>query len=160
MWFLLLSIFFFLFSSPSLGHSSKIKFHRVSRFWHRLCTDVAQQKPTKLYTIFGRLLGWYTILIQFRGLLLRYGIFPFAKFTLCLSLALSYIGSVTARHSSSGRQLNFAALSRGRHVYSAGRPSRWAHILVCFQFLHYRYSFLFGSVRQIKLATCQLLGAR
>jgi len=34
--------------------------------------------------------------------------------------------------SSSGRQLNFAALNRGRHLCSAGRPSRWAlaHILV------------------------------
>jgi len=42
------------------------------------------------------------------------------------------IGSVTARHSSSGREPNFAALSTGRHLYSAGRPSRWAlaHILV------------------------------
>jgi len=26
----------------------------------------------------------------------------------------------------SGRQPNFAALNRGRHLYSAGRPSRWA----------------------------------
>jgi len=42
------------------------------------------------------------------------------------------LGSVTARHSSSGRQPNFAALNRGRHLYSAGPPSRWAfaHILV------------------------------
>ena len=42
------------------------------------------------------------------------------------------LGSVIARHSSSGRQPNFAALNRGRHLYSAGRPSRWAlaHILV------------------------------
>ena len=41
------------------------------------------------------------------------------------------LGSVTARYSSSGRQPNFAALDRGRHLYSAGRPSRWAlaHIL-------------------------------
>jgi len=32
----------------------------------------------------------------------------------------------------SGRQRNFAPLNRGRHLYSAGRPSRWAlaHILV------------------------------
>jgi len=36
------------------------------------------------------------------------------------------VGSVTARHSSSGRQPNFAALNRGRHLYSAGRLSRWA----------------------------------
>jgi len=38
---------------------------------------------------------------------------------------------------SSGRQPNFAALNRGRHLYSAGRPSRWAlaHILVLLQVL-------------------------
>ena len=30
-----------------------------------------------------------------------------------------------ARHSSSGRQPN-SALNRGRHLYSTGRPSRWA----------------------------------
>jgi len=35
-------------------------------------------------------------------------------------------GSVTARHSSVGRQPNFVALNRGRHISSAGRPSRWA----------------------------------
>jgi len=42
---------------------------------------------------------------------------------------LSRLGSVTARHL---RQPNFAALNRGRHLYSVGRPSRWAlaHILV------------------------------
>jgi len=50
-----------------------------------------------------------------------------AKCTLRPSLAFAYIASVTARHSSSGRQPNFAAFSRGR-------PSRWAsaHILVIF----------------------------
>jgi len=42
------------------------------------------------------------------------------------------LGSVTARHYSSGPQPNFVALNRGCHLYSAGRPSRWAvaHILV------------------------------
>jgi len=45
---------------------------------------------------------------------------------------LSRLGSVSAWHSSSGRQPNFAALNREHHLYSAGRPSRWAlaHILV------------------------------
>jgi len=35
-------------------------------------------------------------------------------------------------HCSNGRQSNFAALNRGRYLYSEGRPSRWAlaHILV------------------------------
>jgi len=43
---------------------------------------------------------------------------------------VSRLGSVTARHSSSGRQPNFAALNI---LYSEGRPSRWAlaHTLVC-----------------------------
>jgi len=44
----------------------------------------------------------------------------------CKFQRLSRLGSVTARHSSSGRQPNFAALNRGRHLHSAGRPSRWA----------------------------------
>ena len=45
---------------------------------------------------------------------------------------VSRLGSVTARQSSSERQAKFAALNRGRHLCSAGRPSRWAlaHILV------------------------------
>jgi len=45
---------------------------------------------------------------------------------------VSRLGSVTAWHCSNGRQPNFAALNRGHHLHSAGRPSRWAlaHILV------------------------------
>jgi len=45
---------------------------------------------------------------------------------------ISRLGSVSARHSSSGRQSNFSALNRGCHLYLAGRPSHWAlaHILV------------------------------
>ena len=54
------------------------------------------------------------------------------------------------RVSSSGRQPNFAALNRGRHLYSAGRPSRWAlaHILVTLVFCLVpcgRLSWLFAS---------------
>ena len=70
--------------------------------------------------MFGRLLGWYTM-YSFLGLLPQNGILPGAKFTLRPSLALSYIGSVTARHSSSGRQPKFAVLNTyirqgGHHV--------------------------------------------
>ena len=56
---------------------------------------------------------------------------------------LSRLDGVTARYSSSGRQPKFAALNRGRHLHSAGRPSRWAlaHILVL------RYFTEFGSFR-------------
>ena len=44
----------------------------------------------------------------------------------CKFQRVSRLDSVTARQSSSGRQPNFVALNRGRHLYSAGRPSRWA----------------------------------
>jgi len=54
----------------------------------------------------------------------------------CKFQRVSRLVSVTARHSSSRHQPNFAALNRGRHLYSAGRPSRWAlaHIssLACY----------------------------
>jgi len=68
----------------------------------------------------GRLLGWHTV-YAFSGALAAEGISPRAKFTLRPNLAFSYNGSVIARHSSSGRRLNFAAFSRGHHLYSAGR---------------------------------------
>jgi len=44
--------------------------------------------------------------------------------------------------SSSGRQPNFAALKRGRHLCSAGRPSRGAlaHILVLSSFFFFFFS--------------------
>ena len=57
----------------------------------------------------GRLLRWYTV-YTFWGLLPPDGILPGANFTLRPSLAFSYMGSVTARHSTSGLGPNFAAL--------------------------------------------------
>jgi len=52
---------------------------------------------------------WDTVYIHFRGFLPPNGILPGRKFILRPSLAYSYIGSVSARHSSSGCQPNFAA---------------------------------------------------
>jgi len=43
----------------------------------------------------------------------------------CKFQPVSHLCRLTAQHCSSGRQPNFAALNRGRHLYSAGRPSRW-----------------------------------
>ena len=55
----------------------------------------------------------------------------------CKFQRVSRLGSVTPRprHSSSGRQPNFAALNRGRHLYSARRPSRWALAHISSSFL-------------------------
>jgi len=50
-----------------------------------------------------------TLYIRFRGLLPPDVTLPGAKFTLRLSLAFAYIGSVTTQHYSSGRQPNLAA---------------------------------------------------
>ena len=52
---------------------------------------------------------------------------------------VSRLVSVTAQHSSSGHQPNFAALKRGPHLYLAGWLSCWAlaHILVFAVFLSY-----------------------
>jgi len=53
----------------------------------------------------------------------------------CKFQRVSRLGSVTARHSVVGVSQT-AALNRGRHLYSAGRPSHWAlaHISSCFYF--------------------------
>jgi len=48
-------------------------------------------------------------LVHLWGLLPPNGILPAAKFTLFSSFAFSYIGSITAWHSSSGRPPNFVA---------------------------------------------------
>ena len=59
-------------------------------------------------------------IIHFRGFLPRNRILPCAKFTLRPSFAF-HIGNVTARHSSSGRQPNFASFRRG--VTNFGRAA-------------------------------------
>jgi len=69
--------------------------------WLHYCSDVAYRRPTKLCMIIGPLLGWYTM-YTFLGLLSSWRNFVRVKFTLRPSLAFSYIGSVMARHSSSG----------------------------------------------------------
>ena len=61
------------------------------------------------------LVQYYT----FWGLLALNGIPPGAKFTLRPSFAFLYIGSVTARHSSSGRQPKFTAW----YLHATGRPT-------------------------------------
>ena len=91
---------------PSLGHPSK--FQRVSRLgFVTAATSLNGGQPN-----FGRCLAVSltgTLCIRFPGLLPHNGILPHAKFTLCLTPAFSYIGSISARHSSSGHQQKFVA---------------------------------------------------
>ena len=69
-------------------------------------------ESTKLCTMFGCLLGWYTI-YTFSWALALDGILQHAKFTLRPSLAFSYIGSVTAGHNSSSLAGVIQTLRRG-----------------------------------------------
>jgi len=106
-----------------LGHLSK--FQRVSRpGFVTAPTSLTGSQPNFAWSLAVSWAG--TPYIHFQELLRPDGILPRAKFTLRPSLAISYISSVTARHTSSGRQPNFAALSRGRHLHSAGWLSRLA----------------------------------
>jgi len=89
-----------------LGHPSK--FQRVSRLGFVPATTLFTGGQPN----FARCLAisWAgTLYIHFPGLLPPDRILSGAKFTLRPSLAFSYIGSVTARQSSSGHQPNFVA---------------------------------------------------
>jgi len=103
----------------SLGHPSN--FQRVSRLgFVTALTSLSARQPN-----FARCLAIScsgTLYIHFLGLLPHTGnrILSGAKFTLHPSLAFFYIGSVTVRHSSTGRQLNCAAW----YLHTTGRPSR------------------------------------
>jgi len=116
----------------SLGHPSK--FQPVSRLGF---VTAATSLNGGQWNFAGCLtVSWAaTLYMHFEGLLPANWFSPAAKFTLRPSLAFSYIGSVTAQHSSSGRQPNFVAwykewnlrnFRRGRHIYLSGRPSRLA----------------------------------
>ena len=122
-------------------HAARCKYRtQKSPFWHhhttlsgyifatKACIDNRKKRVKQRYlphmsSQFGELNGW--------DLLASLG-HP------CKFQRVSHLGSVTARHSSSGRQPN-QTLNRGRHLYSAGRPSRWAlaHISSYLVFLKY-----------------------
>jgi len=98
-----------------MGHPSE--FQRVSRLgFITAATSLNGSQPN-----FARCLAvsWAgTLYVHFRELLPRYGILPGARFTLCPSLALSSIGSVTARHSSTGRQPNCGVEQRAPPMFT------------------------------------------
>ena len=68
----------------------------------------------------------------------------------CKFERVSRLGSVTARHSSSGRQPNFAALNRGCHLCSAGRPSRCALVNISSFFSHISSTFVMNKCYILK----------
>jgi len=111
-------------------HSSKFQRVGFVTLLHRRRSPEANQ-TTKLYTMFGRLLYQYVV-YTFSAALAPSLNFARCRIHFASKFCVLLYWQRTARHSSSGRQPNFAALRSGRHLYSAGRPSRWAsaHILV------------------------------
>ena len=74
----------------------------------------------------------------------------------CNFQRVSRLGSVTARHSSSARQPNFAALNRGRHLCLAGQPSRWAlaHISSVVNFVRWWWTLSRQTGRRVCVCVC------
>ena len=110
------------------------------------CSDVAHCRPTKLCTMFGRLLGWYTV-YTFSGALAPLRNFAtckihFASKSCVLLYWQRYFTALQQRPPAElwdvvqGMELRNCC--RRRHLFSAGGPSRCAlaHILVLF-FLAY-----------------------
>jgi len=93
-------------------------------------TDVAQQRSTKLCTMFDRLLGWCTIHICWR-LLLRNGTLPCAKFTLGPSLAFRILAALLHGTRAVGVSQTLRRSADGAICIRQGGPSRQAsaHIL-------------------------------
>ena len=80
----------------------------------------------------------HCVYIHFWMLLPCNGILPGAKFTLCPSLAFSYIGNLTAQLSSSGRQPNCGVQQRappifGRAAITLGIGPYFVQLLQCLQ---------------------------
>ena len=102
----------------------------------RYSSNVAHRRPTKLCTMFGRLLGCYAI-YTFSGALV-----PWQNFTRCKIhfMSKSCILLYWQRYCTALQQWASAKLCgtvQGHHLYSAGRPSCWAlaHIVVTLWFL-------------------------
>jgi len=104
--------------------------------------DVAHRRPTKLCTMFGRLLGCY-ITYTFSGALALWQNFARCKihFTSKSCVLVYWQRYCTALQQWASAKLcdvvqgmELLNFCRGRHLYLAGRPSRWAsaHILVSY----------------------------
>jgi len=98
------------------------------------CSNVAHRRPTKLCTMFGRLLHWYTIYTFSEALA------PWQNFARC-NIHFTFKSCVLLywqRYCTAPQQRASAKLCgvvqgielrnfrRRRHLYSAGRPSSWA----------------------------------
>jgi len=108
----------------------------------RYCSDVAHPRTNKLCTMFGRLLGWYTV-YTFSGTLASWRNFTRCKihftYKSCVLLYMQHYCTAFQQRTSAKlcgvvQEMKLRNFHTGCHLHSAGRPSRWAsaHILVPF----------------------------
>ena len=112
------------------------KFQQVSRLgFVTAATSFTGGQPNFARCLAVSGLVWYTI-YTFCGLLPPDGILLRAKFTCVLLYCQRYCTALQQRASAKlcgmVQQMELRNFRRGRHLYSTGRPSRWAsaHILV------------------------------
>jgi len=114
-------------NSPSAHYSTNLSGHIFATKAH--ISTIGKKSFTQQY-----LLHMSSQYVQFRptcGWDLLASLQHPSKFQL-----VSRLGGVTALHFGIRRQPSFASLNRGRHLYSAGQPSRLtlAHIMAIFLF--------------------------
>ena len=127
----------------SWGHPNK--FQRLSHLAvrRRYYSDVAHRRPPKLCTMFGRFLDWCTMHYVY----ISRAVAPRRNFGRCKvhfasksCVLLYWQRYCTALKQGASAKLcgvvqgmELRNFRRRRHLYSAGRPSRWAstHIVVC-----------------------------
>ena len=141
----------------SLGAPQQISTGFVSCL--RYCSDVAHRRPTEPCTMFDRLVGCYTI-YTFSEALAPNIILPGGIFTLRPSLAFSYRQRycpalqqrASAKLCGVVQGMELPNFRRGRHLYSARRPSCWAsaHILVIRNFCAVIMTLARGTYRFLK----------
>jgi len=121
----------------SFWHHSKLQ-----RIWvfASLLHGRRSTEVSHICTMFGHLLGWYTIYIHFRSYC------PVTEFchvqnSLCVQILHCPILAALLHGTRAVCVSRTSAFSRGHHLYLAGRPSHWesAHILV-----HYVFGFNSG----------------
>jgi len=105
----------------------------------RYCSDVTHQRPTKLCIMLVHLLGWYTIYTFSGGLVLTEFCqvqnslyFQVLRSPILAALLHGCQAAGVSQTLPHGQGMELRNFRRWHHLYSAGRPSRWAldHILV------------------------------
>jgi len=129
----------------SLGHRSK--FQRVSRVGFVTVRRRRSPRPTTLCTMFDYLLRWYTIYIYTFSRAIALWLTEFCQVQNSLYVKVlrspilaALLHGTPAKLCGVVQEMELLKFRRGRHLYSAGRPSRWesAHILVNASIYGYR----------------------